>query len=86
MGVGGKLCCQNTLGDRALQPPKREQAEGSSVARGFFLNISKKKFVFLAYDTPRPPMSIHKKFQPNPCRRLAGYTQHLYLRMSCFII
>ena len=31
-------------------------------------------------------MSVHKKIQPNRCSRLAGYTQHIYIRMSCFII
>ena len=32
--------------------------------------------IFLAYITPRPPMSVHEKFQPNRSSRLAGYTQH----------
>ena len=57
-----------------------ELAEGPGVARG-------KKFVFfVAYNTPRPPVSVHKKFQPNRFRRLAGYMQHIHIRMSCFII
>ena len=30
--------------------------------------------------------SVHKKFQPNQSSLLAGYTQHIYIRMSCFII
>jgi len=33
---------------------------------------------FLACNTPRPPMSVHKKFQPNRSSRLASYTQHIY--------
>ena len=33
---------------------------------------------FLAYNTPRPPMCVHKKCQPNRSSRLAGYTQHIY--------
>ena len=31
---------------------------------------------FLAYNTPRPPLSVHKKFQPNRSCRFAGYRQH----------
>ena len=30
------------------------------------------------------PMSVHKQIQPNRSSRLAGYTQHIYIRMSCF--
>ena len=37
-----------------------------------FLNLD----IFFAYDTPRPPMSVYKKIQPNESSRLAGYTQH----------
>ena len=48
----------------------------------FYLNV---KF-FSPYNTPRPPLSVHKKFQPNRSSRLAGYMQHIYIRMSCFII
>ena len=40
----------------------------------------------LAYITPRPPMSVHNKFQPIRSSRLAGYRQHIYIRLSCFII
>jgi len=36
-------------------------------------NILKKIQIFLAYNTPRPPMSVHTKFQPNRSSRLAGY-------------
>ena len=74
------------MGVGALQPHKCERAEGPGVARGFFKNIFLKISIFLAYDTPRPPVSIHTKCQPNRCRRLAGYTQHIYIRMSCFIM
>ena len=39
----------------------------------------KKNFEFIfAYNTPRPPMSVHEKFQPNWSRRLAGYMQPIY--------
>ena len=42
------------------------------------LKILRKKYfqIFLAYDTLRPPMSVHKKIQPNPSSRSAGYRQH----------
>ena len=49
-------------------------------------NLKIKFQTFLAYNTPWPPMSAHKKIQPNRSSRLAGYTQHIYIRMSCFII
>ena len=40
---------------------------------------------FLAYNnTPRPPISVHKKFQPNRSSRLAGNTQRMYLRIVLF--
>ena len=58
-------------------------AEGPGVARG------KKKFrkfffwIFLAYITPRPSLSVHKKFQPNRCSRLAGYREHIY---ECLVL
>ena len=45
----------------------------------FSLKLYLKKIDFLAYNTPRPPMSIHKNFQPNRSSRLAGVTQHLYI-------
>ena len=32
-----------------------------------------------AYNTPRPPMSVHKLNQPNRSSRLAGYTQHMHV-------
>jgi len=38
---------------------------------------------FLAYNTPRPPLSVHKTFQPNRSSRLAGYTQHIY---ECLVL
>ena len=37
---------------------------------------------FLAYNTNRPPMSVHKKFQPNRSSRLAGYREHIYIRIT----
>ena len=38
---------------------------------------------FLAYVTPRPPLSVHKKFQPNRSSRLAGYREHIY---ECLVL
>ena len=32
----------------------------------------------LKKDTPRPPLSVHTKFQPNRSSRLAGYREHIY--------
>ena len=32
----------------------------------------------MAYNTPRPPRSVHKKFKPNRSSHLAGYRQHIY--------
>ena len=62
------------------------QAEGpNGVARGNKLNIIL-KMDFLNYNPPWPPISVHKKFQPNRASRLAGVTQHKFIRMSCFII
>ena len=43
-----------------------------------------KNSIFLASNTPRQPLSVHKKFQPIRSSRLAGYRQHIW--MSCFII
>ena len=44
----------------------------------------KKKFgFFLAYVTPRPPLSVHKKFQLNRSSRLAGYREHIY---ECLVL
>ena len=37
-------------------------------------NFEKKTSYFLAYTTPWPPMSVHKKYQPNRSSRLASYT------------
>ena len=37
------------------------------------------KFFFLYCNTPRPPVIVHKKLQPNRSSRLAGYTQHIYI-------
>ena len=49
-------------------------------------NIFKKISFFIAFNTPRPPLSVQKKFQPNRSSRLAGYWQHIFIRMSCLII
>ena len=46
------------------------------VARGKI--ISKKNYrIFLVYNTTRPPMTVHNKFQPNRSSHLAGYTQYI---------
>ena len=46
--------------------------------------LKKKNFeFFLAYNTPRPPLSVQKKFQPNRSSRLAGYREHIY---ECFVL
>ena len=60
-------------------------AEGPGVARGKKNFKIKKKIsnVFLAYVTPRPPMSVHKKIQPNRSSRLAGYREHIY---ECLVL
>ena len=51
----------------------RRLAKGPCVA-------SEKKFEknvdFFSLRHPRPPMRVHKQFQPNRSSRLAGYTQH----------
>ena len=62
--------------------------EGPGVARGkiiFEKKILTKKFsnFFLAFNTLRPPMSIHKKFQPNQSSRLTGYREHIY---ECLVL
>ena len=70
--------------------------EGPGVARGK-INFKEKKFekknfekknlkkifsnFFLAYVTPRPPLSVHEKFQPNRSSRLAGFREHIYERL-----
>ena len=51
-------------------------AEGPGVARGK-INFEKN----LCH--PRPPLSVHKKFQPNRSSRLAGYREHIY---DCLVI
>ena len=38
---------------------------------------------FLAYNTRRPPMSVHKIFKPIRLKRLAGYREHLY---ECLVL
>ena len=47
-----------------------------------------KKFriCLVACNTPRPPMSVHKKFQPNQSSHFAGYVRNIFIyAMSCFI-
>ena len=39
--------------------------------------------ICLAYNTPQPPKSVHKKCQPNRFCRLAGFTQHIY---ECLVL
>jgi len=40
--------------------------------------LKKMSNFFVAFSTPRPPMSVHKTFQPNR----SSYTQHLYVCLS----
>ena len=49
----------------------------------YYLLAREKKFEkinynFLAYETPRLPMSVHKIFHPVRSSRLAGYKEHIY--------
>ena len=65
-------------------------AKGPGVACGK-INVEKKIlknffWIFLAYVTPRPPRSVHKKFQPNRSSRLAGYRQHIYTNVLFYYI
>ena len=49
-------------------------------ARGKKFLLRKQIFEFFTFNTGGgPPMSVHKKFQPNWSSRLAGYTQHIYI-------
>ena len=58
------------------------QAEGpNGVARGNKLNIIL-KMDFLTYNTPWPPISVHKKFQPNRSSRLAGC--YIYIQIQSY--
>ena len=65
-------------------------AEGPGVARGtkkiWRKNCEKDILNFLSLWSPRPPMSVQKRIQPKQLSRLAGYTLHVNIRMSCFII
>jgi len=64
-------------------------AEGPGVAREkkFEKNMVKKIILdFLAYNIPRPPMSVHKKCQPNWGPAVWPAIDNIYIRMSCFII
>jgi len=47
---------------------------------------SLKSFAFVPMKYKSMLMSVHKKCQPNRSDRLAGNTQHVYIRMACFII
>ena len=38
---------------------------------------------FLAYITTRPPLSVHKKFQPNRSSRFVGYREQIY---ECLVL
>ena len=38
---------------------------------------------FLAYKTPRSPLSVHQKFKPIRSSRLAGYKDHVY---ECLVL
>ena len=60
-------------------------AEGPGVARGkknlkCFENFF---WIFLAYVTTRPSLSVHKKCQPNRSSRLASYREHIY---ECLVL
>ena len=46
--------------------------------------MKKKIQLFLAYYTPRPPMSVHKKISAHSVQPF-GRLYATYLRMSCFI-
>ena len=48
--------------------------------------MNKNNFRFFQPDIPRPPMSVHKKIQPNRSSRLAGYTQHIYTNVLFYYI
>ena len=50
-------------------------AEGPGVDR-------EKNSIFLAFNTSRPPMNVHKKCQPNRSSRAAG----LYMNILFYII
>ena len=55
---------------------------GVACGKNFEKKIILKKIIFeffLVYNTTRPPMSVHTKFQPNRSSRLAGYTQHRHI-------
>ena len=57
----------------------------NKILKKIFEKILKKKIFnfFLAYIPPRPPMSVHKKIQPNRSSRLAGYREHIY---ECLVL
>ena len=57
-------------------------ARGKKILKIFFFEKHFFGF-FLAYITPRPPMSDHKKFQLNRSSRLAGYREHKY---DCLVL
>ena len=49
-------------------------------------NLNKKFRFCIAYNTPWPPLSVHKKIQPNLSSRLAVYTQHIYTNVLFYYI
>ena len=64
-------------------------ADESGVTRvnNIFFNLREKNFkFFFSLLHPRPPKSVHNKIQPIRSGRLAGYRQHIFIRMSYFII
>ena len=69
-------------------------AEGSGVARGeknWKIKIWKKNWKkcrnLLAYNAPRLPMSVHKKYKPNRSSRLAGYIYVTYIYIyECLVL
>jgi len=46
-------------------------------------SFEKKNQIFLAFVTPRLPMSVTKKFQPILSSRLAGYRENIY---ECLVL
>ena len=46
--------------------------------------LKKNSNFFLPITPPRPPLSVHKKFQPSRSSRLAGYRQHIFFILNGF--
>ena len=49
-------------------------------------NIGKKISFFLAYSTPRPPMSVHTKYSAQSLMLLASYRQHIFANVLFYYI